>query len=373
MRLLAIETSCDETGIAVVDGIKTETGFSFSIVANTLLSQATMHAEYGGVYPALAKREHLKNLPILLRECLRTIEGVDITTENSITYKNETFVFPPKPDTIEAIAVTYGPGLEPALWTGIVFAEALARAWELPLVPTNHMEGHLLSSLAQKGMLEQVDFPVLGLLISGGHTEFVVSPTWFEYNIIGETLDDAVGEAFDKVARMLEYPYPGGPHISKHAERARNEQLISSTSLPRPMLHTQNCDVSFSGLKTAALYALRGKTLSEDEKAAFAREFEEAVGDVLVAKTRKALHESMANTFVIGGGVAANTFLRARLETLLADEFPSVIMRLPELSITGDNAIMIAEAALAHLLSGRAVIATGPIEARGQLSISTGK
>ena len=171
---------------------------------------------------------------------------------------------------------------------------------------------------------------------------------WFEYSVTGETLDDAVGEAFDKVARMLGLPYPGGPHISRLANEARQNKKEGVVSLPRPMLNADTCDVSFSGLKTAALYALRGKNLSEDEKKAFAREFEDAVTDVFVVKTRKALNETVAKTFVIGGGVAANKHIRESLQKLLTEELPDVEMRLPELSITGDNAIMIAEAALAR-------------------------
>lgn len=371
MKVLAIETSCDETGIAVVKGEKTATGFEFKVEKNALLSQAHLHAEYGGVFPNLAKREHEKNLPALFEQ-----------------FKDEK---------VDAIAVTQGPGLEPALWQGIVFAEKLAKETGKPLLPVNHMEGHLLSSLIQNGKLENIQLPVLALLISGGHTEFVLMRDWFKYEIIGETLDDAVGEAFDKVARMLGLPYPGGPEISKLATKAREaKNSLSKRSgpttssgavrenrgplreeffakLPRPMLKTNNCDVSFSGLKTAALYALRGKNLSEDEKKDFAREFEDAVGDVLVAKTTRALQETGAKTFVIGGGVAANTFLRERLQKLVEQEFSDVEFRLPELSITGDNAIMIAEAALARRLSGLDDSAKSEVRAVGNLSISKQK
>jgi len=334
MKILAIETSCDETGIAIVEAMKTGESFSFTVLKNALLSQAQLHAEYGGVYPNLAKREHQKNLPILFEQ-----------------FKDEK---------VDAIAVTQGPGLEPALWTGIEFAKTVAKERSLPLIPVNHMEGHLISSLAQDGKLENIQLPVLALLISGGHTEFVVMKSWFEYEKIGETLDDAVGEAFDKVARMLNLPYPGGPHISKLAEEHRRKEAesakgprvsrigseplgpdhLSATApfrLPRPMIGTNTCDVSFSGLKTAALYALKGKELSDDEKAAFAEEFEDTVADVFIAKTRRALEATGAQTFVIGGGVAANTFLRQKLQDLITKDFGSVEFRLPELSITGRN------------------------------------
>ncbi len=347
MKILAIETSCDETGIAIVEGEKTPNGFSFHILKNALLSQAQLHAEYGGVYPNLAKREHQKNLPVLFEQ-----------------FAN---------DSVDAIAVTQGPGLEPALWTGIEFAKKLAQEKNLPLLPTNHMEGHLISSLAKDGKIEGIQLPVLALLISGGHTEFVLMRDWFTYQIIGQTLDDAVGEAFDKVARMLALPYPGGPEISKHARAARENNLQSEIKLPRPMLQTDSCDVSFSGLKTAALYALRGKELSQEEKKAFAREFEDAVGDVLAAKTLRALGQTGAQTFVVGGGVAANAYLRAKLEAVVTKEFPDVEFRLPEHAITGDNAIMIAEAALARALYGLDDSTKEDFRAVGSLSISSKK
>lgn len=336
MKVLAIETSCDETGAALVEGVKTNTGFTFTLLGTAALnSQAALHALYGGVYPNLAKREHEKNLPIILKQALDQANNAPV----------------------DAIAVTQGPGLEPALWTGINFAQALAQEKNLPLLPTNHMEGHLISSLVQNGRLEQVPLPVLALLISGGHTEFVLMKKWFEYEVVGETLDDAVGEAFDKIARMLGLPYPGGPEISKLAAHARkNIKTEHGWKLPRPMLGSDSSDFSFSGLKTAALYALRDRggvqKLSADEIAAFATEVEDAIADVLVFKTRKVLQDTDAKTFVIGGGVAANEYLRQKLQTLVLDEFPDVELRLPELSITGDNAVMIAQAALARALSG---------------------
>lgn len=380
MKILAIETSCDETGVALVEGLArgraTAEGqktnppaggrFVFTQLGNAALnSQAKLHAEYGGVYPSLAKREHDKNLPIILEQALRGVEEDHPPQAEGGPFS----VF----DSIDAIAVTQGPGLEPALWAGIVFAEALAKEKNLPLIPTNHMEGHLISSLVQNGKLENVQLPVLGLLISGGHTEYVLMKEWFNYEVIGETQDDAVGEAFDKVARMLGLPYPGGPEISKLAEGVRRrapsetQKVPFCVSLPRPMIHEKNLNVSFSGLKTAVLYALRDmggiQHLNQEQIMGFALEFETAVGDIFVAKTRKALEDTGAKTFVIGGGVAANTYLRERLVKFLEDEFPNVEMRLPELSITGDNAVMIAEAALARALSGIDDVARKPIKA----------
>ncbi len=374
MKVLAIETSCDETGIALVEGTKTDAGFVFEVKKAALLSQALLHSPYGGVYPNLAKREHQKNLPVLLEQFAK--------------------------EKVDAIAVTTGPGLEPALWTGIVFAEQLAKQMQKPLFAVNHMEAHLLSSLAQPQdehtyILKDVGMSVLGLLISGGHTEFVLMRDWFSYQVIGETLDDAVGECFDKVARMLGLAYPGGPEISKLAGSHRDTrklgqknglveaeptrgpfsgQVSAMPKLPRPMLNSGTCDFSFSGLKTAALYALRDlggiQKLSADEIAAFAAEFEDAVADVFVAKARKALIDTGAQTFVIGGGVAANSYIREQLQKMVLDEFPDVEYRLPHLGITGDNAIMIAEAALCHLLTGDWHEPPKEFKATGNLSIA---
>ncbi len=366
MKVLAIETSCDETGIALLEGKKAGGRLEFTTLKAALLSQAKLHAEYGGVFPTLAKREHIKNLPVLFAD-----------------FKDEQF---------DAVAVTHGPGLEPALWTGIEFAKALAAERQIPLLPVNHMEGHIVSSLARPATgpdvhssvlqnvrtIADVQFPVLALLVSGGHTEFVLMKDWFEYTLLGRTLDDAVGEAFDKVARMLSLEYPGGPEISKLAKLARDAKYPPATKLPRPMLHTDSCDVSFSGLKTAVLYALRDlggmHTLTSEQLAAFASEFEDAVGEVLVAKSRRALQESGAKTFVIGGGVAANTYLREQLQKMVLDEFDDVEFRLPELSITGDNAVMIAEAALARLLLGNWSLeqprSNLDIKAQGNLSLA---
>ncbi len=359
MKILAIETSCDETGIAVVEATTTGDTVTFTVLGNALLSQAKLHAEYGGVYPNLAKREHLKNLPIMLAEAVQK-SGLKNVAE------------------VDAIAVTNGPGLEPALWTGVEFAKQLAKDSAKPLFPTNHMEGHLISSLVTNGVLDTVRFPVLGLLVSGGHTEFVLMKDWFKYEIVGETLDDAVGEAFDKVARMLGLPYPGGPEISKAAGIARAQGIESKAKLPRPMIAADNCDVSFSGLKTAALYALRDMggmhTLSTDEIAAFAREFEDAVTEVLLAKTKRALGATGAQTFVLGGGVAANKNIREVLEKEIKKSFSDVDFRLPELAITGDNAIMIAEAALTHFMRGDWQLSAPPsaeLRAVGNLSIAS--
>ena len=279
---------------------------------------------------------------------------------------------------IDAIAVTAGPGLEPALWVGINFAKALALLWEKPLVAVNHMEGHILAGLArrearstkleepnksqtEKLEISNVEMPVLALLISGGHTELVLMKEWLQYELIGQTRDDAVGEAFDKVARMLGLPYPGGPHISALAESARKdadstqinaEEILrdsasvlrsSALRLPRPMINEQSCDFSFAGLKTAVLYLLKNRPeLNDEEKKHLAREFEDAVAEVLWKKTSRALEETGAQTLVIGGGVSANEHIRRVFTHLMDTECPSVQLRIPSAALTTDNAIMIA-------------------------------
>jgi N6-L-threonylcarbamoyladenine synthase len=381
MKILAIETSCDETAIAIVEGEGEEKSARFTVLGNALLSQIDIHREYGGVFPALAKREHAKNLVPILEAAL---EEAELLHEDTQAMPEETrskiaailerepglaeaffqFVSECETPAIDAIAVTAGPGLEPALWVGINFAKALALLWEKPLVAINHMEGHILSALAQSKdealTINDVELPVLALLISGGHTELVLMKEWLEYELIGQTRDDAVGEAFDKVARMLALPYPGGPEISKLAEQNRSdrsrladqvlagpeggeEQSDFAIKLPRPMIDSGTCDFSFAGLKTAVLYLLKDKPeVSENEKQHIAHEFENAVTDVLWKKTAQAIEETGAKTLVIGGGVSANTHIRRVFTANIAKEFSDVSLRIPAAALTTDNAIMIA-------------------------------
>ncbi|MBI3572338.1 tRNA (adenosine(37)-N6)-threonylcarbamoyltransferase complex transferase subunit TsaD [Candidatus Kaiserbacteria bacterium] len=349
MRMLAIETSCDETAVAILDCAGDEKRATFEIRGDALLSQAKIHQEYGGVVPMLAKREHQKNLPHILKTALTQAE---ISEEG-----------------VEVIAVTAGPGLEPALWVGINFAKALALAWGKPLVAVNHMEGHILAALARcEGKLLEIQgvrLPVVALLISGGHTELVLMREWLKYELVGQTRDDAVGEAFDKVARMLGLPYPGGPEISKLAERHRSarsrlgtgsegsgEQSGVAIKLPRPMLDSNTCDFSFAGLKTAVLYLLKElPELTEEKKRHIAHEFENAAADVLWAKTKRALAQTGAKTLVIGGGVSANTHIRRVFTENSAREFPEVLLSIPHASLTGDNAVMIGIAGYYHALN----------------------
>ena len=359
MIILSIETSCDETAVAVVEANGDLQSPVFKVLGSSINSQIKMHEEFGGVVPNIAKREHIKNLPIVLADVLQKA-GIEL--ENLA-------------NKINRIAVTVGPGLEPALWTGITFAKELSEKYKIPLMPANHMEGHIASVLLNRSEKEPIQFPALALLVSGGHTELVLLKNWNEKQIIGETLDDAVGEAFDKVARMLGLPYPGGPEISKLAEKAREENLNLDTKFPRPMIHSKDYNFSFSGLKTSVLYFLKkipplippttggkennrnsngepspavgeGETIVRGEvlKKQIAREFEDAVSEVLISKSKRAIEEFDPKTFIIGGGVIANKKIREDFQTMI-EEFPEIELLIPEKNLTTDNAVMIAIAA----------------------------
>ena len=358
MKILAIETSCDETAIALlkIDGALERP--DIKVLGNSLLSQVELHEKYGGVYPNLAKREHEKNLPVLLA---KTLEEADED--------------PDSPE-IDSIVVTEGPGLEPALWVGINFALNLGKKWSakrrIPVVPVNHMEGHIFSSLFEMPEGESLALPALALLVSGGHTELVVVRNFRDYEIIGRTRDDAVGEAFDKVARMLGLTYPGGPKISRLAEISRNKKETIDLVLPQPMLHSKDLDFSFSGLKTAVLYKLKLDNRSDEEyKEDMARAFEDAAIGVLVEKTRKALlREEKIKTLIVGGGVSANLHLSQELGKLI-DEFPNIKLRLPTKSLTTDNAIMIGIAGFIRITKEPKILKNQvEIKAQGNLSIS---
>src|SRR3989344_5312987 len=261
---------------------------------------------------------------------------------------------------INAVAVTYGPGLEPCLWVGVNFAKALSLAWDIPIVAVNHLEGHIVMSLMEinksypdtsqknevSGCMMEFEFPILALLISGGNTQLVLSREPLQYEVVGKTRDDAAGEAFDKVARMMELPYPGGPHISRLAREARSSKLEADFKLPRPMLNEDHFDFSFSGLKTAVLRLVENKTISDDTKKRVAREFEDTVTDVLVGKTLRAVEEYGANAVVMGGGFSANKHIGLCLAEALAEAGAKLLVCPPEFST--DNAVMIALAGYFH-------------------------
>ena len=357
MKIVSIETSCDETSVALIEATGGVDAPVFSVIDHITASQIDIHKEFGGVFPMMAKREHIKTLPLLLKKILsHTIKTEkEISTEEKETVTTiltrepemleEVLSLIAEKSDIDAIAVTYGPGLEPALWVGVNAAKALAFAWNLPLIPVNHMEGHLLSTLVQKNgdavINVAVTLPAIVLLVSGGHTELIHVKHWGEYVKLGYTKDDAAGEAFDKVARMLDLPYPGGPKIAKLAHEFRASGKPSEFSFPRPMMRTDDYLFSFSGLKTSVLYTIQKlDTVTDEQKINIAGEFEDAVFDVLVHKTMRAIDEFGAQTLIVGGGVAASTELRKRLQEK-TDEL-GVNLHFPSSELATDNALMIA-------------------------------
>ncbi len=375
MILLSIETSCDETAICIVKRMRGKS-VRFEVLSHKVLSQVDLHAQYGGVFPALAKREHSKALTQLIATCLEEA-GLLVQRTNTHHIPNASrkkldILLEREPDmlsamkimfeeiqkpAIDAIAVTSGPGLEPALWVGINGALAMNMIWDIPVYPINHMEGHVIASiLTHKDEcyeIPAIEFPACALLISGGHTELVRVPKLRSYKVIGKTRDDAVGEAFDKVARMLELPYPGGPQISKLAESARKEGIVVDDhfKLPRPMLHTGDLNFSCSGLKTAVLTRIH-KLESVDDltKKKLALEFENSIADVLVAKVKQAMYENKAKSLIVGGGVSANTHIRKSLKKLSEEE--AFELFLPEKNLSTDNGLMIASVGLLHITEG---------------------
>lgn len=388
MIILSIETSCDETAVSIVEATGDFPHATYRILGNALFSQIDLHREYGGVFPALAKREHAKTLvPMLVRALeeaglLETHERA-LTPEESATLQTILYREPGLGDAfieflqsyalpkIDLIAVTSGPGLEPALWVGINFARALSYAWQVPVVPINHMEGHVLSSIFTTDSIPTLSFPALALLISGGHTELVLMEKWLSFKKIGETRDDAVGEAFDKVARMLGLPYPGGPEIGARAHRARADNLPVFTTLPRPMIDADNFDFSFSGLKTAVRYAIEGKELSTDNIDAIARDFEDAVAAVLLKKAQRAIDTHTINTLIVGGGVSANTHIRETFTAFFKDEYPDLTLYFPPQNLSTDNSVMIALAGHAQAAHARTYEALTDLRADGNLSLET--
>jgi len=374
MKILGIETSCDETALCVIDAHGHIDHAEVHILGTALISQIDIHKEYGGVFPALAKREHSRNLIPLLEKILNTSRLSVLSEQTALQPEVQdkikellarepemlqgflSFIPTIEKPALDALAVTVGPGLEPALWVGINFAKALSLVWNIPVIPINHMEGHVVGSLLQKDTAEllPLNFPCLALLISGGHTELVLMKEWNDYTLLGETRDDAVGEAFDKAARMLGLPYPGGPEISRLAEKARTEKDLSvPIILPRPMLKSDDLDFSFSGLKTAVLYAVKKlPELTDNLRQSIALEFENAITEVLVYKTKKALTEYGARTLIVGGGVSANTHIQQAFADLKA-EFPDTTVYFPQKEISTDNALMIALAGYLKTLSSK--------------------
>lgn len=355
MKILAIETSCDETALAI---LKAEGGINnpkFKVLSSALNSQIDIHKEYGGVFPNLAKREHANNFPILLKQIFdQSVEEKNILSgeikkevinllskEDGLAEKLISYVESNSRPNIDMIAVTSGPGLEPALWVGINAARALSLMWNIPLLPVNHMEGHIASVLLEPNI--NIEFPAISLLISGGHTELIKISNWGEYEILGQTKDDAIGEAYDKVARMIGIPYPGGPEVSMRASKLREKGVETQFEFPRPMIHSKDLDFSFSGIKTSVLYKTKELgELDENIKDQIAYSFEEAVVEVIVKKTQDAIEETSARSLIVGGGVVANKYIREKLTKLCENN--GIKIYLPEKDLSTDNAIMIGAA-----------------------------
>ena len=391
MIILSIETSCDETAISILEAKGEFPHATYDILGNALWSQVDVHREYGGVFPMLAKREHVAIIvPMLEKAILESeLEAREHSNEidehleeeiRTLLYREQALIdallaFHDKYGTyaIDLIAVTSGPGLEPALWVGVNFARALSLLWNVPIVPINHMEGHVLASVfdvERDDMLSDITFPTISLLISGGHTELILMKNWGHYEKIGQTRDDAVGEAYDKVARMLGLQYPGGPEIAKRAEQARKEKLPEFIKLPTPMLHSGDLDFSFSGLKTAVRYGIEGKTLSETDICAIARDFEDVVTTVLLKKSLAAVEAHGAQTLIVGGGVSANQHLKRMFEARFLTEHPDLTVYFPQPKLSTDNSIMIALAGHARAKSALAPRGADVIRADGNKSLA---
>lgn len=325
MLILGIETSCDETGVALYDSGR-------GLLAHALHSQIVLHAEYGGVVPELASRDHVRKTLPLVREICR---------QAGIT-----------PRQVEGVAYTRGPGLIGALLVGAAIGRSLAWTWQVPAIGVHHMEGHLLAPMLEP---DPPTFPFVALLVSGGHSLLVEVDGVGRYRILGESVDDAAGEAFDKTAKLLGLPYPGGPALAKLAEQGDPRRF----TFPRPMTDRPGCDFSFSGLKTAAISTWRTLEPTPENQADVARAFEEAVVETLVIKCRRALQATRLNRLVVAGGVGANRRLRERLRQLSTELGGQVFY--PRLEFCTDNGAMIAYAGHCRLAAGERE--DGPIRA----------
>ncbi|MEQ5268191.1 tRNA (adenosine(37)-N6)-threonylcarbamoyltransferase complex transferase subunit TsaD [Klebsiella michiganensis] len=315
MRVLGIETSCDETGIAIYDDEK-------GLLANQLYSQVKLHADYGGVVPELASRDHVRKTVPLIQAALK---------EAGLTAKD-----------IDAVAYTAGPGLVGALLVGATVGRSLAFAWNVPAIPVHHMEGHLLAPMLEDNPPQ---YPFVALLVSGGHTQLIGVTGIGQYELLGESIDDAAGEAFDKTAKLLGLDYPGGPMLSKMASQGTEGRFV----FPRPMTDRPGLDFSFSGLKTFAANTIRSNGDDDQIRADIARAFEDAVVDTLMIKCRRALDQTGFKRLVMAGGVSANRTLRAKLAEMMKKRGGEVFYARPEFCT--DNGAMIAYAGMVRLRS----------------------
>jgi N6-L-threonylcarbamoyladenine synthase len=321
MKVLGIESSCDETGIAIYDS---ENG----LLAHALHSQIDLHAQYGGVVPELASRDHVKYLVPLLDAVLR---------QSSIALQD-----------LDAVAYTAGPGLIGALLSGACFAKSLAFALRIPSLGIHHLEAHLL---AAKLACANLAFPFVVLLVSGGHTQLIEALSLGDYRLLGDTLDDAVGEAFDKTAKLMGIPYPGGAHLAKLADEAVLAKLEPFGTFPRPMLNKPGLDFSFSGLKTHALTQWNASDKSFQTRERIAYAFQDAVVETLVSKSQRAMKATGHSRLVVAGGVGANRSLRQAIEEMMKSLQGDVFF--PSLEFCADNGAMVAFAGCLHRLDGR--------------------
>ncbi len=325
MIILGIETSCDETAMSVI-GVSGKN--SIKVLSNVISSQVKLHAKYGGVVPNLAAREHVKNI--------KHVFGLALKVAGINDFEKE----------IDLIAVTRGPGLGPALLVGLTFAKTISWLYKKPLVGVNHLEGHIYSNWLSGSQMKDI-FPALNLIVSGGHTELVLMRGHGQYKIIGETVDDAIGEAFDKVARLLNLGYPGGPAVAQRATEFKVESSKFKVEFPRPMINSKNYNFSYSGLKTAVLYKIRdlknsGTKISPAVVNEICYEFQKAAVDVLIQKTMRAAKEFGVKSVLLSGGVSANKLLRSELQKNSAEAGIKYFQ--PPMEYTTDNAAMIAVA-----------------------------
>jgi len=385
ITILGVETSCDDTCASLaratpIHGLEIKSAsdlakINFKILSNIISSQVKLHKKYGGVFPSLAKREHQKNLPAVISQAIkkskiktkkqkeskedlnRKIEDLKILFGREDDFFKTALKFlknSARPQ-IDLLALTIGPGLEPSLWQGINFTRAMAMWWDIPIVPVNHIEGHILANFIDQKDKNNDDelFPAVCLVVSGGHTQLILMEGIGRYKTLGESRDDAAGECLDKTARILGLDYPGGPAIAKLAEELKHQKDELKIKLPRPMMFTKDYDFSFSGLKTATLYSFKKQPAdiqrSKNYIRAMAFEIQEAVIDILVYKTLKAARNFQARSIIAGGGVTANQKLKERFQSEIAKLYTQPRFLAPDKIFSTDNASMIAMAAFFNL------------------------
>jgi len=376
--ILSIDTSCDDTSVSVV---KKKNQISL-ILSNIVSSQIEIHKKYGGVYPTFAKREHQRNLVFVLKRSLIEAGLLKLNQQNKklkndsnsktlsrnqiknkrlkkilereeILYKPlKKFLTEYQKPKIDAVAITNGPGLEPCLWVGVNFAKAISYYWNLPIIPVNHIKGHILANWLEtinsisKNPKNKI-FPIICLVVSGGHSQLILMKNFRKYRILGETRDDAAGECLDKTARILGLEYPGGPIIAEQAAHLKNKK--SDIKLPRPLFYSKDYDFSFSGLKTAVLYDFKKRSpeirKSKKYVQAMCKEIQQAIIDVLIKKTLKAVKDYKVKAVVLAGGVAANKELSEQLKHQLSIIDNQLIFLVPSKDLCTDNAAMIGAAA----------------------------